>query len=140
MQMGRFRKNIDGAFIADFLKSLFDATCLINENKGIIDRIYNTNVIIATFGIQQENDATKEDIYADTSCQMAIKITDLAHAFQSELTQYYDTHYSGKIKTWLNVHCGIHSCIAQFTQPIEDEKPTILMKIKKDASNISLNG
>jgi GAF domain-containing protein len=107
----------------DFLrKFIFDATCLINENKGIIDRIYNTNIIVASFGIQRENDVTKEDVYADTSCQMAIKITDLAHAFQSELTQYYDTHYSGKLKPWLNVHCGVHSCIAHFTQPIEDEE------------------
>ena len=104
----------------DFLKKfIFDVTCMVNESKGVMDRVYNTNVLIAAFGVQQGG---KADAYVDSTCQMAIKVTDLAHAFQSELTQYYDTHYSGKIKPWLNVRCGVHSCIAQFTQPVEDEE------------------
>ena len=40
----------------DFLKKfIFDVTCLINENKGVVDRVYSTNVIVAAFGVKPQS-------------------------------------------------------------------------------------
>ena len=62
----------------DFLKKfIFDVTCLINENKGVVDRLYNTNVIVAAFGVKPTGIDDHANEFIDASCQVAIKVTDL---------------------------------------------------------------
>ena len=106
----------------DFLgKLLFDIYCLVNENAGTIDRVYNSKTIIAIFGTKGQQD-TK---WAGYACQTAIKVTDLAKAFQVELSEYYEKYYNNAtISPQLSVSCGLHTGVVHMSKPLDTANET----------------
>ena len=105
----------------DFLgKLMFDVHVLINESGGTVDRTFDTNTVIAVFGIKDGDSNPKA--FAERAANAALKITDLVRAFQEQWTAYYELHYSSSnINPIIRVAVGIHTSVAPKTVPVDSE-------------------